>query len=201
MLAFVDGRYTDFLPSHGGWSSIDGYDFGRFQTDATTDDVISASGPGDKYLGLWLVPQTGGGYSFSNIYKINWFLDQIKERYEAGEISGDKANYVNEHIGDFDFSLTEFTEAMNMSRSTMAEKMKSLTGMTPSSFVNDIRLRTAAALIGKSQGKIRVSDLAYEVGFNDPKYFSTLFKKKFGVSPGEYSGAGPSTSSGAVGGR
>lgn len=110
-------------------------------------------------------------------------------------------DYVNAHIGDFDFSLTEFTEAMNMSRSTMAEKMKSLTGMTPSSFVNDIRLRTAAALIGKSQGKIRVSDLAYEVGFNDPKYFSTLFKKKFGVSPGEYSGAGPSTSSGAVGGR
>ncbi len=99
-------------------------------------------------------------------------------------------DYVNAHIGDFDFSLTEFTEAMNMSRSTMAEKMKSLTGMTPSSFVNDIRLRTAAALIGKSQGKIRVSDLAYEVGFNDPKYFSTLFKKKFGVSPGEYSGTG-----------
>lgn len=99
VLAFVDGRYTDFLPSHGGWSSIDGYDFGRFQADATTDDVISASGPGDKYLGLWLVPQTGGGYSFSNIYKINWFLDQIKERYEAGEISGDKAN-IDRYIGE-----------------------------------------------------------------------------------------------------
>ena len=60
ILSFVDGRYTDFLPSHGGWTSIDGYDFGRFQTDATTDDQISASGPGDKYLNLWLVPQTGG---------------------------------------------------------------------------------------------------------------------------------------------
>ena len=92
ILSFVDGRYTDFLPSHGGWTSIDGYDFGRFQSDATTDNQISASGPGDKYLSLWLVPQSGGGYGFSNIYKINWFLDQIKERYEAGEISGSKAN-------------------------------------------------------------------------------------------------------------
>lgn len=75
VLSFVDGRYTEFLSAHGGWSSIDGYDYGMFQKDATTDDQISASGPGDKYLGLWLVPQTGGGFEFSNIYKINWFLN------------------------------------------------------------------------------------------------------------------------------
>ena len=99
ILSFVDGRYTDFLPSHGGWTSIDGYDFGRFQTDATTDDQISASGPGDKYLNLWLVPQTGGGYSFSDIYKINWFLDEIKDKYENGQISGSKAN-IDHYIGE-----------------------------------------------------------------------------------------------------
>ena len=99
VLSFVDGRYTDFLPSHGGWTSIDGYDFGRFQSDATTDDVVSASGPGDKYLGLWLVPQTGGSYSYSNIYKINWFLSQIGDRYEAGEISGSKEN-IDRYIGE-----------------------------------------------------------------------------------------------------
>ena len=99
ILSFVDGRYTDFLPSHGGWTSIDGYDFGRFQSDATTDNQISASGPGDKYLALWLVPQSGGGYEFSNIYKINWFLDQISQRYEAGEISGSKAN-IDHYVGE-----------------------------------------------------------------------------------------------------
>lgn len=98
-------------------------------------------------------------------------------------------DYVNEHIGDFDFSLADFIKAMNMSRSTLAEKMKSLTGMTPSAFVNDIRLNAAVKILqdnAESAGKIRVSELAYAVGFNDPKYFSTLFKKKFRVNPGDW---------------
>ena len=103
-------------------------------------------------------------------------------------------DYVNEHIGDFDFSLADFNSAMNMSRSSMAQKLKSLTGMTPSSFVNDLRLRSAASLIRRSGGKIRISELAYSVGFNDPKYFSTLFKKKFGVSPIDYSAGAECTS-------
>ena len=76
----------------------------------------------------------------------------------------------------------------------MAQKLKSLTGMTPSSFVNDLRLRSAASLIRRSGGKIRISELAYSVGFNDPKYFSTLFKKKFGVSPIDYSAGAECTS-------
>ena len=98
-------------------------------------------------------------------------------------------DYVNQHIRDFDFSLADFIKAMNMSRSTLAEKMKSLTGMTPSAFVNDIRLNAAMKILQEnsdSTGKIRVSELAYAVGFNDPKYFSTLFKKKFGANPGEW---------------
>ena len=95
-------------------------------------------------------------------------------------------DYVNQHLGDFDFSLSDFTKAMNMSESTLAEKMKTLTGMTPSGFVNNIRLNAASKIIQQTDGKIRVSEVAYAVGFNDPKYFSSLFKKKFGVNPGDY---------------
>ena len=95
-------------------------------------------------------------------------------------------DYVNQHLGDFDFSLSDFTKAMNMSKSTLAEKMKTLTGMTPSGFVNNIRLNAASKIIQQTDGKIRVSEVAYAVGFNDPKYFSSLFKKKFGVNPGDY---------------
>lgn len=102
LLAFVDGRYTEFLPTHGGSSSTDGYDYGLFQKDATTDNQINASAPDDKYLGLWRVPQTGGGYSFSNIYKCNWFLQQVLPRYEAGEISGVKEN-IDHYIGEIYF--------------------------------------------------------------------------------------------------
>ena len=95
-------------------------------------------------------------------------------------------DYVNLHLGDFDFSLSDFTKAMNMSKSTLAEKMKNLTGMTPSGFVNNIRLNAASKIIQQTEGRIRVSEVAYAVGFNDPKYFSSLFKKKFGVNPGDY---------------
>jgi len=102
VLSFVDGRYTDFLPSHGGWSSTTGWDYGRFAADATSDNQISAGGPGYKFLGLWLVPQTGGGYDFSNIYKCNWFFSQVLPRYNAGEISGVKEN-IDHYIGEMYF--------------------------------------------------------------------------------------------------
>ena len=92
---------------------------------------------------------------------------------------------VNRHIADFDFSLNTFVSEMNMSRTTLTDKLKSLTGLTPVAFVNDIRLNMAARIVDE-KGKTRVSDLAFAVGFNDPKYFSTLFKKKFSVSPLEY---------------
>ena len=74
---------------------------------------------------------------------------------------------------------------MNTSRTTLTDKLKSLTGLTPSAFINNIRLNAACRILDE-KGKTRVSDLAFAVGFNDSKYFSTLFKKKFGVSPLEY---------------
>lgn len=91
---------------------------------------------------------------------------------------------VNAHIDDCEFSQTDFSREMNMSRTVLTEKLKSLTGLTPAAFVIDVRLRAAYHLLEEQQ-KIRIADLAYAAGFNDPKYFSTCFKKKFGVSPKE----------------
>ena len=70
-------------------------------------------------------------------------------------------------------------------RTTLADKLKLLTGLTPSGFINNVRLQAACRLIDEKK-KIRISDLAYAVGFNDPKYFSLCFRKKFGLSPTEY---------------
>ncbi len=92
---------------------------------------------------------------------------------------------VHSHINDTEFGLSEFSNEMNISRSTLAEKLKTLTGLTPSGFINDIRLRTAYIMLEKDR-TIRISELAYSVGFNDPKYFSTLFRKKFGFSPNQF---------------
>ena len=57
--------------------------------------------------------------------------------------------------------------------------------MNVSSFIRDIRLKEAKRL-ARQQPDIRISDLAYRVGFQDPKYFATTFKKEFGVTPTEY---------------
>jgi signal transduction histidine kinase/ligand-binding sensor domain-containing protein/AraC-like DNA-binding protein len=92
---------------------------------------------------------------------------------------------VNNHLDDPDFNQIRFVDEMNTSRTTLTDKLKNLTGLTPSAFINNIRLNTASRIINE-KGKVRTSDLAFAVGFNDPKYFSTLFKKKFGVSPTDY---------------
>ena len=64
--------------------------------------------------------------------------------------------------------------------------MKSLTGLNTSAFIRNIRLKAACQIMEEKSGSIRVSELAYVVGFNDPKYFSSCFKKEFGMLPTEY---------------
>lgn len=92
---------------------------------------------------------------------------------------------VNAHLSDVDFDTLTFVKEMQMSRSTLNEKLKQLTDMTPLAFISSIRLQAAFRLLEEKK-KIRVSELAYSVGFNDPKYFSQCFKKKFGFLPKEY---------------
>lgn len=92
---------------------------------------------------------------------------------------------VNSHLGDCEFGQPEFVREMGTSRTVLTEKLKSLTGLTPSIFILNVRL-TAACKLLEEQKRMRIADLAYSVGFNDPKYFSTCFKKKYSLSPKEY---------------
>lgn len=92
---------------------------------------------------------------------------------------------VNSHLGDCEFGQPEFVREMGTSRTVLTEKLKSLTGLTPAIFILNVRL-TAACKLLEEQKKMRIADLAYSVGFNDPKYFSTCFKKKYSLSPKEY---------------
>ena len=71
-----------------------------------------------------------------------------------------------------------------MSRSVLYKKVKALTGMTIHEIIKDVRLKKAAELIAEK--KYTVYEVADMIGYNDTKYFSSEFKKKFGVSPTEY---------------
>jgi len=92
---------------------------------------------------------------------------------------------VNEHINDADYGREEFAADMSNSVSTLYNKIRALTGKNVTSFVRDIRIKTACRL-AKENPDLRVSDIAYSVGFRDPKYFATSFKRVMGIQPKEY---------------
>ena len=91
---------------------------------------------------------------------------------------------VRKHLSNSDFDRETFASEMGASSSTLYNKLRALTGMNISNFIRDIRMNEAKRL-AESQPDIRVSDLAYMVGFKDPKYFATCFKKDFGIQPSE----------------
>ena len=92
---------------------------------------------------------------------------------------------VHQHLDDSDYDREAFAADMGASSSKLYNKLRALTGMNVSSFIRDIRLKEAMRM-AKQNPQLRVSDLAYSVGFKDPKYFATCFKKESGVQPSEY---------------
>lgn len=92
---------------------------------------------------------------------------------------------IGNRLFDSEFKIEEIHHEVGMSRSQFFRKIKALTDQTAGDFVKSLRLKKAAELL--KSGTMRVSDICYEVGFTDPKYFGKVFRKHFGMSPTEYS--------------
>ncbi len=91
---------------------------------------------------------------------------------------------VEENISNTEFLVEDLCKEMGMSRVYFYKKTLALTDKTPSEFIRFIRLKRSAELLEKSQ--MFVNEIAFQVGFNDPKYFRKYFKEEFGVTPNEY---------------
>ena len=89
------------------------------------------------------------------------------------------------HMSDADYDRDTFASDMGASPSTLYNKLRTITGMNVSAFIREVRMKEARRLAEQDPSQ-RVSDLAYKVGFQDPKYFSTCFKKHFGMQPKEF---------------
>jgi AraC-like DNA-binding protein len=89
------------------------------------------------------------------------------------------------HLDDSDFDRDAFALEMGASASTLYNRLREASGFNVSAFIRDIRMKEAYRLMQK-QPDMRVSDLAYKVGYKDPKYFATCFKKAFGMQPTEF---------------
>jgi len=92
---------------------------------------------------------------------------------------------VHKHLDDSDFDRDAFASEMGASQSTLYNKLRALTGLNVTAYIRDIRMKEAKRM-AETQSDLRVSDLAYKVGFKDPKYFATCFRKEFGIQPSEY---------------
>lgn len=88
---------------------------------------------------------------------------------------------VEKNISNTNFSVEELSREMNMSRVALYKKILLLTGQSPVAFIRTIRLKKAAQMMVDTG--LSISEIAYEVGFSDPKYFAKSFKQEYGCLP------------------
>jgi AraC-like DNA-binding protein len=118
----------------------------------------------------------------TNVLKDN----DVKKQLTPDEyFLSDVIDVIKSNIKERDFSIDNLCEIMGLSRSNLYRKLKGLIQMSPSDLIIKIKLAHAEELM-KSKSIHRISDIAYESGFEDPKYFSTIFKKHYGKTPKEF---------------
>jgi DNA-binding response OmpR family regulator len=121
--------------------------------------------------------------------------DNVKRLLEDKEIKkqltpdesflSDVIDVIKDNIAENDFSIDRLADLMGLSRSNLFRKLKGLIQISPSDLIIKIKLSRAEELM-KTKKHSRISEIAYESGFQDPKYFSTLFRKHYGKTPTEF---------------
>ncbi|MDR0429228.1 MAG: response regulator [Tannerellaceae bacterium] len=91
---------------------------------------------------------------------------------------------IEKNLDNSEYSVEDFSQDMCMSRANLYRKINSITGLTPSEFIRNIRLKKAAELI--KEGIYPVVEIAERVGFNTHSYFTKSFKEMFGIPPISY---------------
>ena len=91
---------------------------------------------------------------------------------------------LEKNIANADFSVDEWSRELGMSRTTLYKRILSATGSTPIGFIRNFRMKRAAQLLEKTRHN--VAEVAYMVGFNNPKYFARYFKEVYGKLPSAY---------------
>ena len=93
-----------------------------------------------------------------------------------------ETNYMNSEFG-----VQEFCDALGMSRTVVSKHLNAEVGLPAGQFIRNYRLNMAKELLSSKTGNRNITEIAYAVGFNDPKYFTRCFTKMFGVSPSSFS--------------
>ena len=85
-----------------------------------------------------------------------------------------------------EFGVQELADEMRMNRSVLSKKLNAEAGQPTAQFIRNYRLDIAKKMITEKVANRNITEIAYRVGFNDPKYFTRCFTKQYGVSPSSY---------------
>ena len=99
---------------------------------------------------------------------------------------------LEQHYTNSDFGVTEFAEAMGMSKPLLSKRLNAEAGMSTGQFIRNYRLTIAKRLLLENYANRNITEIAYKVGFNDPKYFTRCFTHQYGCSPTAFVGEGDS---------
>lgn len=91
---------------------------------------------------------------------------------------------IDQHIVDLNFTVDVLASKLNLSRSSLHRKLKSLTNQSATEFIKFVRINKSIRLI--ESGETNIDEICFKVGFNSHSYFSMCFKKQLGLSPSEY---------------
>lgn len=107
---------------------------------------------------------------------------EIKEESRDKKFIDKVMEAVRENYSNSYYDLNEMAEALGVSASLLNRKLNSLLGQTAMQLLRAYRMKVARELL-ESNRETSISEVAFKVGFNDPKYFSKCFAKEFGVAP------------------
>ena len=91
---------------------------------------------------------------------------------------------INKHLSDTSFSVEMLADEISMNRRNLDRKLEALIGESPGDLTRRLRLKYASKLLTRKFGNI--SEIALEVGFSNPAYFSKCFREQYGLTPSEY---------------
>ncbi len=92
--------------------------------------------------------------------------------------------FMEENISNSELTVEMLVSAAGMGRTVFFNKLKGILGLSPIEFIKETRIKRAAQLL--ETGKFNVSEVSFQIGMNDARYFSKCFKQKYGVTPSEY---------------
>ncbi len=135
----------------------------------------------------------------ARVFKLIEQRDKLREKFSSDlsmvrpvicttdkdrEFTDKLTRIVEEQLENPDFTVDEFASMMSLGRTIFYRKVKGVTGYAPKEYLRVMRMKRAAELLLKAD--VTVAEVAYQVGINDPFYFSKCFKAQFGMSPSAY---------------